>query len=234
MAAVAGGDLPERSVPDPGRAGGGVRPAQPDRHVQRLGADPHGADGRLRAPPRAGPDDPQPGRAPQAPVHDGRARLRVLDALPGLVRDRPSRPRRLRPHRVRGADLADRGARGGRHEHRLRARDRAPRGLRAALRRDRDAGHGRADGDPEHPPRDRPHGPVRLKRPERHHRDLDSGDPAGRPPRAGGGADDSRDALRGGGRLLGDAASEDTLPPHPPQHVRAAHGAGDVRLRGGR
>ncbi|MBS0549638.1 MAG: ABC transporter ATP-binding protein [Proteobacteria bacterium] len=118
-------------------------PAQSHDHLRRGAADGAGAARAVRPAVRGRPAQDRAGQ-PAAPA---------VGAL--VVRHRPVRPRRVQPHDLRLARLADRGPVGRRHLERARP------GARPRLRllprdgRLRDAHHGRRDGDPVDPAGDR-------------------------------------------------------------------------------
>ena len=150
---------------------------------------------------------PRPGRdrseliaiSPRAPCARSIWRTGGEVALGALDGHRHPRPRRLQPGDLRRPRVADRGRRGRGAERRRRPRDRPGRGLPPLARCDRHAGHGRPDGDPLDPARDRPGLALGRRARDRADRDRDPGDPARRPPGPLDRAVGSRGALRRGG-----------------------------------
>ena len=165
------------------------------------------------------PDPAQPHRPPPAAF------------LGKLVRHRPARPRRLQPGDLRQPDLPPRRLQRRRAQHGSRARDRPGHRLHPPPRCDRDADHGRPDGDPGDPARDRADLAQPIQRQERDHRDHDPRGAADGPPGPQRRPDPARAAVRRCRGLARRPAAPDSHVPHHAQHGRAGDRAGDLRLR---
>src|SRR6185436_7309803 len=172
----------------------------------------------------------EPRPAADAGRRDHHARRRDAAApLPhglGLLR-----PRYLQPRALWRARLADRrpGVRAG--GARLRHRPRPPGRHAALVGRAADARHGRRDGDPGDPDRDRAGGAVARQPADRDPRHRHPGDPSCHAPGARAGTHDPRGAVRRGGDIARHADREDHVRTHPAEHRGAAHRAGHLHRR---